>query len=55
MKEINRFRRKELNRLLSKGTFLIQWKKEIGYEKKEIGYSLKGMSNTSLKVTIEKN
>ena len=50
--EINRIR-KEINRLLNKGMFLIQLKKKIGKEKRWISYKRK--SNICLNVTVEKN
>ena len=37
IKEINKLR-KEINKLLSKGMLLIQWKKYISLEKKQMGY-----------------
>ena len=47
--------RKEINRILNKGMFLIQ-SKEANSLRKEINMLLsKGMSNIYLKCTIEKN
>ena len=52
IKELYRLR-KEIERLLSKGMFLIQLKK---YRlRKEVRLLSKAMSNIYLKVTIEKN